>query len=47
MKDNSGELFTKLDKLINLYEETKMEYQSLARQVPRLEERMAKVEARK
>ena len=47
MKENSSELFTKLDKFIELYEEMRMEHRTLAKQVARLEERMAKLEARR
>ena len=44
MKDNSSELFKKLDAFIKLYEETKSEYQSLAKLVARLENRVAQLE---
>ncbi|MBI5913253.1 hypothetical protein HY839_02300 [Candidatus Azambacteria bacterium] len=45
MKDNSSALFTKLDKLISLYEEQKQELLMLGAQFKRLEERVAKLEA--
>jgi chromosome segregation ATPase len=44
MKDNSGELFTKLDKFIKLYEDQKQELTSLSAQMERLEQRIEKLE---
>lgn len=44
-KKNVSELFTKLDEFISLYRETKAENILLARQLRRLEERVAQLEA--
>ncbi len=44
MKTNSNELFSKLDKFISLYEDSKQEMEVLAGQVRRLEVRVAKLE---
>lgn len=46
MKDNAGELFTKLDEFITLYKEERQERILLSAQVKRLEERVAKLESR-
>lgn len=46
MKDNSSELFTKLDKFITLYEDQKTELKSLTNQMERLEGRVAKLESK-
>lgn len=46
MKENSSELFTKLDKFISLYQEERQERTVLATQVSRLEERVNQLEAR-
>lgn len=44
MKENSSELFTKLDKFIKLYEDQKQELLMFGAQLRRLEERMSKLE---
>ena len=46
MKENFGELFTKLDKFIALYEKQEQELLVLGAQLRRLEERVAKLEDR-
>ncbi len=46
MKVNSSELFTKLDKFISLYEDNRQETTTIANQIRRLEERVAKLEGR-
>jgi chromosome segregation ATPase len=45
MKENSGELFAKLDRFIALLEKHDHELVLLAQQVKRLEERLSKLEA--
>lgn len=44
MKDNSSELFAKLDKFIKLYEDQKQELLILGEHFKRLEERVIKLE---
>jgi septal ring factor EnvC (AmiA/AmiB activator) len=44
MKENSSELFTKLDKFISLYERQEQEFSVLGAQLRRLEERVAALE---
>ena len=44
MKENSGELFTKIDRFIYLYEEQRQELSVLIGQVRRLEDRVVKIE---
>lgn len=46
MKDNSSELFTKLDKLISFYEKHDQELLILSSQLQRLEERVVKLESK-
>jgi len=46
MKENSGELFTKLDKFITLYEDQKKELASFGAQLKRLEERVVNLESK-
>lgn len=46
MKDNSSELFNKLEKFITLYEDQKTELKSLTNQMKRLEGRIAGLEAK-
>ncbi|TSA46374.1 hypothetical protein D4R51_00235 [bacterium] len=46
IKDNAGELFTKLDEFISLYRDTKQETDLLAKQVRRLEERVSQLEGK-
>jgi archaellum component FlaC len=46
MKENFGELFTKLDKFIVLYEKQEQELLILGTQLRRLEERVTKLEAK-
>ena len=45
MKDNSGELFTKLNRLIALFEKNEQEILMLSAQLKRLEERVNKLES--
>ena len=45
MRDNSSELFTKLDKFIKLYEDQREETAALAAQLRRLETRVGQLEA--
>ncbi|MDA2936122.1 hypothetical protein MYX06_02810 [Patescibacteria group bacterium AH-259-L05] len=45
MKENSSELFTKLDRFIALYEKQEQELAALGLQLRRLEERVGKLEA--
>jgi chromosome segregation ATPase len=45
MKDNSGELFAKLDELITLFKNQRQELAILQTQVKRLEERIVKLES--
>ena len=47
MKENFSELFTKLDRFIALYEKQEQELLSLATQMSRLEERVARLETKK
>ena len=47
MKNNSGELFTKLDKFIALYDDQKQELTFLSGQLKRLEMRVDKIESEK
>ena len=47
MKENFSELFTKLDKFISLYEKQEQELLSLATQMHRLEERVARLEIKR
>lgn len=46
MKDNSSELFAKLDEFITLYKDQKTEFASLSNQVGRLEKRVADLESK-
>ena len=47
MKEKSSELFLKLDKFITLYQETKQELTVMAKQLRRLEERVAHLEGKR
>ena len=47
MKKSAGELFTKLDGFMALYRDAKQELTVLAKQVRRLEERIAQLESKK
>ncbi|MCR4328198.1 MAG: hypothetical protein NUV53_01640 [Patescibacteria group bacterium] len=47
MKENSGELFSKLDRFISMYEDQKKELAAFGMQMKRLEERVAKLERRR
>lgn len=47
MKNNFGELFTKLDKFITLYEDQRQELQAMAKQIQRLEDRVEELESQK
>lgn len=44
MRENSGELFAKLDKFIALYEESRQELRAMSNQLARFEERLIKLE---
>jgi archaellum component FlaC len=47
IKDNASELFAKLDEFISLYRDAKQELSLLAKQMGRLEERVAQLEGRR
>lgn len=46
IKENSSELFAKLDEFISLYRDTKQELASLSKQLRRVEERLAQLEGK-
>ena len=47
IKDNTNDLFTKLDEFISLYKKQEQELEILANQVKKLEKRIAELESRK